>query len=306
MKFPAAIDHFFFRPADARALGICRFLFIALLLVQYGGVDYGAYGNFPASFRNPIWLFQLLHVPFVSVRTMGALGVIFKLSLLAVAVGFLTRSSAWIAAIVGSYVLAIPNNFGRAGHGDDVVVILLWVFAIARSGDAFSVDSLHKVPPDPSGEYRWPIRMVWVLMSMVYLAAGVTKLRISGLHWAFSDNMAYTLRAHEVNNSQPLLHVGVIIAKHAWLVRSLAASTLVIETFFWLALFNKWARRVLVPAMFLGHVFIALVMGVMFSQFMFTYVFWLPWERLLHAGAERNRAAPAELGESIAREAGAT
>ena len=32
--------------------------------------------------------------------------------------------------------------------------------------------------------------MVWVLMSMVYLASGIAKLRASGLAWVTSDNMA--------------------------------------------------------------------------------------------------------------------
>ena len=231
---------------------------------------------------------------------MAMLGTTFKLSLLLMVFGLWTRAGAWVAAIAGSYVLAVPNNFGRAGHGDDVVVILLWVFAFARSGDGFSIDRWFAARrqasmPLPSGEYTWPIRMVWLLMSLVYFAAGVTKLRVSGLHWALSDNMAFTLRAHEVNNSNPVLHIGVAIARQAWMVRSLAFTTLVLETFFFLSLFSRWARLILVPAMFLGHLFIALVMGVVFTQFMFTYLFWLPWEKLFprHAGIERTRAVPA-------------
>ena len=120
----------------------------------------------------------------------------------------------------------------------------------------------------------------------------MTKLRISGLHWAMSDNMVFTLRAHEVNNSNPVLHAGVWIASHAWMARALAASTLLLETFFFLALFSKLARRIIVPAMFLGHVFIALVMGVVFWQFMFTYLFWLPWQKLLETTAARSQLPP--------------
>ena len=281
MTLASGVNRFFFEPAAARPLGICRVIFYLLLLLTYGSVDYGAFGNFPASFRNPIWIFQLLHIPILSARLLGVLGWIFKLSLLGAAIGFWTRFSTAVAAVVGLYVLAVPNCFGRAGHGDDAILIVLCLLALSRCGDAVSVDSLGKPKAVTSGEYRWPIRMVWVLMAMVYLAAGVTKWRVSGLHWAFSDNMVYTLRAHEVNNSNPLLHVGPWIADHRWLSRSMAASTLVLETGFILACFSKWARCIFVPGMFFGHVFIALVMGVVFWQFMFTYIFWLPWERIL-------------------------
>jgi predicted DCC family thiol-disulfide oxidoreductase YuxK len=65
-----------------------------------------------------------------------------------------------------------------------------------------------------------------------------------------------------------------------WLCRVLAGMTILIEVAFPLAMVSRWARRGLVPGMFLAQVFIYLMMGVAFTQFMFAYLFWVPWERI--------------------------
>jgi hypothetical protein len=285
------VRHFFFRPTSANDLGICRVLFFACLFIQYLGTDFASYGDLPASFYNTLPLFRLLHIPILSAKYLAMLEGAFKLSLLGACLGRYTKLSTFIAAITGSYLLAVPNNFGRAGHGDGVIIILLWVLAISYCGDAWSLDrwlsrrSSAAGPPTPpatlaSDEYTWPIRMVWVLMSLVYFGAGFTKLHASGLAWVTSDNMAMTFLAHQVNNSNPLLDWGQRLAHFGWFNKGLAGFTIVLELGFPLALFNRTARKLWVPGMFLAHVGIALLMGVVFLQFMYTYIFWIPWSRL--------------------------
>jgi hypothetical protein len=281
------VEAFFFRPTAPNDLGMCRMLFYGCLLFQYLGTDFASYGELPASFYNTLPLFRLLHIPILSVRYLAMLEGAFKLALLGACLGKFTRLSTFTAAITGSYLLAVPNNFGRAGHGDGVIIILLWVLAFSYCGDAWSLDrrgANHASPPRPrggySGEYTWPIRMVWVLMSLVYFGAGFTKLHASGLAWVTSDNMAMTFLAHQVNNSNPLLDWGQHLARLGWFSKGLAGFTLILELGFPLALFNRSARKLWVPGMFLAHVGIALLMGVIFSQFMYTYIFWVPWSRL--------------------------
>ena len=115
MTAATKINGFFFDPASARPLGICRAIFYLLLLLTYGGVNYGAFGGFPASFRNPIWIFQICHIPIVSSRLLVMLGWIFKLSLFASAIGLCTRVSTAVAAIVGAYVLGGAELFWTRG-----------------------------------------------------------------------------------------------------------------------------------------------------------------------------------------------
>jgi hypothetical protein len=293
---------FFFRPAMPNDLGICRFLFYGCLFIQYLGTDFAGYGDLPTSFYNTLPLFRLLHIPILSVKYLAMLEAAFKLGLLGACVGRFTKLSSFVAAIAGSYLLAVPNNFGRAGHGDGVIIILLWVLAFSYCGHAWSLDRWFGKSPvfsAASGEYTWPIRAVWVLMSLVYFGAGVAKLHASGLAWVTSDNMAMTFLAHQVNNSNPLLDWGQHLARLAWFSKGLAGFTLILELWFPLALFNRTARRFFVPGMFLAHVGIALLMGVIFTQFMYTYIFWVPWLRLRQHNRGgiplRNRTRPQSL-----------
>jgi len=285
------VQQFFFRPTPPNDLAICRILFYALLFVQYLGTDFAGYGDLPASFYNTLPLFHLLHIPILSVKYLAMLEGAFKLALLGSCLGRFTKLSTFTAAITGSYLLSVPNNFGRAGHGDGVIIILLWVLAFSYCGDAWSLDrkfSGRSDPPAASGEYTWPIRMVWILMSLVYFGAGCTKLYDSGLAWVTSDNMALNFLAHQVNNSNPTLDWGRHLARLAWFSKGLAAFTLVLELGFPLALFNRTARKLWVPGMFFAHVGIALLMGVFFTQFMYTYIFWIPWSALRHHKAATN------------------
>jgi hypothetical protein len=282
------VEDFFFHPATPDDLAICRILFFGCLFIQYLGFDFAGWGAMPASFQNPLPLFRLFHIPILSMKYLAMLEGAFKLSLLGACLGRFTKLSTFTAAITGSYLLAIPNNFGRAGHGDGVIIILLWVLAFSCCGDARSLDRrwMRTVrPPQPgseySGEYTWPIRMVWVLMSLVYLGAGYTKLHTSGLAWVTSDNMALTFLAHQVNGSDPPVNWGQHLAHLSWFCKGLAGFTIVLEIGFPLALFSRNARRLWVPGMFLAHVGIALLMGVVFTQFMYTFIFWVPWSRLL-------------------------
>jgi predicted DCC family thiol-disulfide oxidoreductase YuxK len=45
-------------------------------------------------------------------------------------------------------------------------------------------------------------------------------------------------------------------------------------------MFSRLARASLVPAMFLAQIGIYLMMGVNFQQFMFAYLFWIPWDKV--------------------------
>ena len=133
----------------------------------------------------------------------------------------------------------------------------------------------REIPP-PSGEYRWPVRAVWMLMAVVFFAAGVAKLKRSGLEWAFSDNMSNTfVQRHYVG--YPKLRWGLWLAQYPVLCWALGFITLAAEIGAPLALVSRRARRVLIPTLFMMQVGNDLLLGVAFWQFMTAYVFWVNW-----------------------------
>ena len=109
--------------------------------------------------------------------------------------------------------------------------------ALSRCGDGLSVDSaitsrrLKKRPVRAavsSGEYTWPIRMVWLVMAVIFFAAGVSKLRYSGLRWASAPAMAtmLTVGYYHIANGDPLTAWGPFLAHSVWLCRLLAGSAI--------------------------------------------------------------------------------
>jgi len=286
-------NHFWFEPGPAAALGICRVLFFGTLLLWQLPHDFSPWGAYSSVFWMPIWLFDTFHVPALSAPAIAAMEAIWKAALFFAAIGLFTRPAMAIAFVLGTYLMGLPHNFGQTQHFDTLVVFACGALAISRAADAVSADAWiasrrhpSSGPPPDDGEYTWPIRFVWVAMAMIFCAAGISKLRHSGLDWIFSDNLALLLQRQQyhISDGEPWTNWGLWVAQHPWVARSMAASSVTIETLFPLALFSRRARWIFVPAGLLFLVGIRALMGPTFEQFMLCYVFWIPWASVLSRG----------------------
>jgi hypothetical protein len=292
-------DAFWFAPGDAATLGICRALFFGGLLLWQLPHDFAPWGAYSPVFWMPIWLFDTFHVPAFSPHTIAWLQAMWKTSLLLSAEGLLARPSMTIAFALGVYLMGLPQNFGQTQHFDTLIVFASGALALSRAADAWSLDAWissrrrraggpreAREAPDP-GEYTWPIRFVWVAMAAIFCAAGVSKLRHSGLEWILSDNFSWLLlrQQYHLSDGEPWTSWGIWIANHRWVARAMAAAAVSIETTYPLAVFSRRARALLVPGGLLFLIGIRALMGPTFEQFMMCYVFWVPWGRLLERSA---------------------
>jgi predicted DCC family thiol-disulfide oxidoreductase YuxK len=281
---------FWFTPDSPTNLGACRILFYAGFFLYYFPLDVGPWADVSAVFWMPIALFEHLRLPVLSRDALTVLEAAWKMTLLLSCAGLYTRTSTGLAAVLGLYLLALPQNFGKVHHNDALVVFVLIILALSRCGDALSLDRLirqwREATPARrtlvSGEYRWPIRAVWMMFAFVLCAAGIAKLRRSGLAWATSDNLAILLIQHNyrIADMDPVVPWGLEIARYPWLVRGMAASTLIVETLFPLALVSRLARWLLVPSAFFMLLGIRLSMGPAFVPFLICFLFWVDWRRL--------------------------
>jgi len=132
-------------------------------------------------------------------------------------------------------------------------------------------------------------------MALVFLAAGLSKLRHGGLAWVTSSNMSIVLMraAYHVSDADPISTAGLWIAQQPWLARALAGASLAIELGFVTALFSATARRVVVPAAALMLIGIRVLMGPTFGGFLLTTVFWVPWDAVGSRLADRLSRLPA-------------
>ena len=265
-------------------------LFFGSLLLWQANHDFSVWATYSHVFWMPIWLFATFNLPLLSVAEIGWIQLIWKAALLLSALGLLARPAMIIAFVLGTYLMGLPQNFGQTQHFDTLVVFVSGALAISNAADAFSVDAwLAKRRGAPRrsepGEYTWPIRFVWVAMALIFCAAGISKLRHSGLDWVLSDNLSLLLlrQQYHLSDGEPLTRWGVWVANHPWVAHGLAACSVATETLFPLALFGRYARLVMVPAGLAFLIGIRVLMGPTFEQFIMCYVFWVPWHRILAA-----------------------
>ncbi len=281
--------HFWFEPATPFNLSFCRILFFGSMLLFYLQIDFSDWAEVDKFFWKPIWLFKHFHLFVLSKDQLVIIQFIWKAALGLSCIGLFTRPSTIISFVLGIYLLGLPHNFGRTSHEDAILVFVLGIMALSRCSDSLSVDHLLlglrnrnlQSPNQPimSGEYTWPIRVIWLVMALIFFAAGASKIIKTGTEWVMSNNMSILLLQFDYRNS-PLTSWGVFIAQYGWLCQMLAAGTIIFETCFPLALLSRKARWIVVPVMASIQLGIQILMGIYFTQFMIVYLFWISWDRV--------------------------
>jgi predicted DCC family thiol-disulfide oxidoreductase YuxK len=294
--------YFWFEPVTATNLGVCRILFFGGIFLFYFPYDASVWAPISEAYWVPVWMFRQFHLTPFPASWLAAMSVLWKSALLLSCIGLLTRVSTAVAFVLGLYLIGLPNNFGSAQHNDTIIILALGYMAVSRCGDGCSLDSLIRAArtsdfsdgKKASGEYAWPIRLVWVSLALIFFAAGVSKIRHSGLEWVTSDNMAIVLLQHNyhIANAEPLTSLGLNLAQYPTLCSLLALLTILVEIGYPLALFHPVARWFFVPSAFLMQVGIRAFMGPSFGQYLICNLFWLPWPvigKSLSAGLQDGR-----------------
>lgn len=287
------LDERWFAPARPGPLGLCRALFFATLLLRVTpGVRSADWADMPRVFWMPTDLFALLHLGVAPSLVLNVLDLTWCGALALACVGLWTRAATAVAFVVGVYVLGLPQCFGKIDHWSGLLVLTMGVLALARAGDAWSLDAHLRrrrgaAPPAPSGEYRWPIEAARLLLVLVFFAAGIAKLRQGGLAWMSADNMRAILLTPHYANDRTLPELGLIAAESPLFCSLLAVATIVAEAGAPLALLGGPIAGVVVGTLFAMQVGIAMLLGVHGTfPFLACYVFWLPWRGMLAAAPD--------------------
>jgi hypothetical protein len=304
-------QRYWFAPSDGTDLGVARALFYAGVLLMYAPYSVAGWGDVDRGFWTPIPLFARTSIGPTSATTLGLINAAWQIALLLSAVGLFGRISMAIAAVLGIYVLGLPHNFGQTFHFDALLVLVMIVLACSRATDVWSLDAVMasrrggRAGPDVSGEYTWPIKLVWVLMASVFVSAGLSKLRHSGLEWILTPHLSLLLikAMYHVSDADPLTAAGLWIARHEWMATVLAAIAVATELGFAAAPFSRRARAVLVPGGILLLGGIRVLMGPTFGGFLIANVFWIPWR---HVAARARSVVYSRRRAQLADESGTT
>jgi predicted DCC family thiol-disulfide oxidoreductase YuxK len=297
---------FWFEPSTPTNLAVSRVVLYAPLTLFYARQDFSIWGSVSPALLQPIWLFSTFHLPVFPPAVLLAMEVVWKLSLATAAIGLFTNLSCLMSAVLGLYLLGLPHNFGQTYHFDAAILFAFGVLAFSRCGDAWSIDALWRAARRPerahmvwrSGEYTWPIRLMWVTISLIFCAAGIAKLWTSGLEWVTSEQMAILLQRvqYHISDSDPVTNWGSYVAAVPWMARALGLTTIVVETLYPLALFRTPLRPVIAVAGIALVVGIRLLMGPTFEHFLLVNSFWVRWDRL---GAQLRARVPSAAAVTV-------
>lgn len=293
-------NRFLYKPASPYPLAVCRIIFFGWLFLWYLGKDLSMVSYQHEAVWNPVLLIRMFGVEEIPERgTLLPLLFLWRGALLTACLGFMTRFSSLLCCVIGAYLISLTHSFWKINHSDGALVIAMGFFALSKAGDVLSIDSLIRrkiggkpLPVRPDAEYRWPIQFVRVLLMVIFFAAGIAKLRNSGLEWVFSENQ-HTILWYAKLTREPLVDLNLDFPGIGLLCKGMALFALGIELIAPLALFDRRAAAVIVSSLFLLQTGITVLMRDDFTQFAVLYAFWLPWDRHWPANGVSSRYSAA-------------
>jgi hypothetical protein len=184
---------------------------------------------------------------------------------LAFAAGWRYRTTAPAFALALLLVTSYQNSWGKLLHTENLLVVHVLVLALSPAADALAVGSRGRRPSGTA--YGWPIRTMALATVCSYLAAGITKLRLSGMDWLDPENLrnwvAYDLVRKELFGD-PYLPLAVPALEHTWLFIAPLLFTLAVELCGPLVLLGRRSAVPWAVAAWSLHAAVLLAMSVAF------------------------------------------
>ena len=279
---------------SAKLLGVQRALFFGVLFLTLRGFGQAPFAPVDGwslldpVFWEPAFPWRYLTPDGPPPRALVVIGArLLELSVAMSCLGLFTRVSTVTAAVSGFLMLPYAGCWGVHYHQTSISGLMLLVLAFSRCGDGFSLDALFwpKTELGASHHYGWPGRMACLALSMVFFAAGVEKLRKSGLEWIFSDNLSLTLTRgfYFPFTGTPRTDLGLTIAQSTSLCLILALLTIFFELFYPLGLLAHATRHKWLLIMPIGGALAIcgfnILLGKSFYALVVAHVFWLPMGR---------------------------
>jgi len=222
-------------------------------------------------------------------------------------IGLYARVTMLLAAAAHTLLIANYYAYGAFHHAEALMVIALFVLAMAPSAAVWSVDAmrarrrtmpsrLDEPSPDLRVLVRWPLLLMQWLIALSYLSAGGAKLYYGGLSWM----NGYTMTLH-------FLEVGVVTgSKTALFLASMPPQMHILPSILTLFIELTFVVAVLVPrtawfyviAGACFHAAIYLTMDVAFFQTILLYCVFIEslrhhWPKVLSRGAAVSRSGVA-------------
>ncbi len=264
MTARAWIDDVLFKPAAplgviaARAILAAQALWITLSYPYTPALAHwpAAIWEMPAAMRLRFGILRFDGVVILEI----ALWIVLHIALIAALFGVASRVSCLTAAVLLYHfapfeALASGLVYVASLGGLTLPMLGLMILGVAPSpkrDEAWSPD------------YRWPLVLIQLVFAFHYVNAGLAKLHWAHLQWWSAGNVGRLAGLMTTFQSPPLARY---VYDHPALAGAIGVATFALEFLFPLAIFAKWARRIIIPAAFVAFVLRIYVLGFFFLSF---------------------------------------
>lgn len=169
------------------------------------------------------------------------------------------------------WVLSYRHSWGMIFHTDNLMLLHVFLLALAPAADAYAWGSRASRSvdlPREAGRPGWAARAMCLVTVASYVVAGVAKLDVTGWSWAaghtLREQIAYdALRKIELGS----IHspVGPWLLPHDWLFAPLSTFSLAVELLAPVALFGRRLARLWCVCAWLFHVGVLSLMAIAFA-----------------------------------------
>lgn len=288
-------NKFWFTSAPYFDLAFIRLLIVGLqLFLLLSGFDFimKAVG-FSADIYNPLPVLKMLMVPWGWGARPDHLMVVTVFWVTVVAgvmafIGLLTNFSLFIFAVGNIFLEAFVYSFGEQHHPSALMMITLLVFSFGPCGKVLSVDSLIKGLKQKfnyhvnlikyGSQYAgWPIKLMQITFSLIYLSACLSKLTTGGIDWANGFTLQFFLVQDGLRWDSGL---ALWLAQFHYFIFFAQIVVYVFQSTFFLIIFFPKLKWIYLPLGLLFHIGIYLTLKAPFPQWILLYALFIPWSQV--------------------------
>ncbi len=241
------------------------------------------------------------------------------------ALGLFTRTATASYAYLFLLKNGLLNSFGSFNHATSLPAVVFVILAVAPGVKRLSLDSLidthirRRPVMHTTANPIWPARAIILFLALIYAAAGLSKLRHSGVAWMNGKPLAFslseqrgayfTVRPGTRDDEKWRDGIGLEafvydggrnttlargVARYTWLTAAGAVSTIVFEFTFFIALVSRRWMYACFLAAAIWHVTVGMTMGLNFLG-----VYWPIWLLVVNWDAVAVRFRSCQAGKSL-------
>ncbi|MEY4575866.1 MAG: hypothetical protein RL701_569 [Pseudomonadota bacterium] len=263
-----SIDARFMAAAPAERLATLRFLtgVFALCYLLVRAPVLADFRRAPGVFR-PVGSASFLQAPLPSWSVFALYGLALVVGVM-FTLGVRFKWSGPAFALLALWVTSYRNSWGMVFHNENLLVLHLIVVGLSDAAAALSFDArrLGRAVA-PEARFGWPLRLVSLTTVLVYVLAGIAKLKVTGISWMDGEVLRNYIAYDAMRKSQ----IGSIhsplagyLVQVGWPYLFLSVATLAIELGGPLALLDRRLTRAWVYGAYGFHIGVFVSMAIAF------------------------------------------